>query len=129
MVHIIVKKDGQRPTSSNGRMAFTPHLNRAIDKDPIFISSHKQYDYELKKRGLTVHDPHAHEGVIESRAKPYKQSNWSRDMIKQARTDSNKPGGYKPSGRFLDELNKKKLLKKHKHHDDAVQDYKEKHCG
>ena len=41
-----------------------------------------------------------------AKRKPYKASQWCRDMAKQIKRDSEKKGGYKPSGAFMNELRK-----------------------
>lgn len=44
--------------------------------------------------------------------KPYKATKWAREMVKAIKRDNLKKGGYKPSGSFLAELEKKGALNK-----------------
>ena len=48
----------------------------------------------------------AQEKAVKSMGKEYKASKWCREMAQQIKRDEKKPGGYKPSGAFIDSLRK-----------------------
>lgn len=43
--------------------------------------------------------------------KPYQASKWCRDMVNQIKRDTDSKGNYKPSGSFVNELEKKNKTK------------------
>lgn len=107
-MYIIIKKDGARPTTKNGRMTFTPHLNHAMDTKPIFIASEKQYDYEMKKRGLVRYDPDYNPTP---KRKEYKASKETRKIVNAIKGCTNRDGSISPGGSLKRELIKRKVIR------------------
>jgi len=63
---------------------------------------------ERSDRGKKIREIISHnDRTSERNRKPYVASKWCREMVNQAKRDGEKSGGYKPSGRFIDELKKR----------------------
>lgn len=89
---------------SNSRKSFHPHYNRAIGK---YIHTREDYMKEMKDKNYVPYDP-----TVEPKAKPYSPSPWAHSMANQIKNDTDSRGNYKPSGSFLNELEKAGGLKK-----------------
>lgn len=87
-MHIIVK-------SKPSHGLFRPHFNLAMGKR---YHTKDEYLSDLKRQGL---EPQGKVRKVED--KPYVASKWGRDMVEQIKAQR----GKAPSGRFLDELDKK----------------------
>ena len=97
MVHIIIKKGFER------------HINRAMDKTPIYISSKRQYDYELAKRGLKQYDPDENP---QPKRDPYKVKPETREVINAIKSQTDRKGNFEPSGALKKELIQRKVIRK-----------------
>lgn len=91
------------------KKGFERHWNRAFDKKPIWIDSKKQYDYEMKKRGMIPYDPDRQEAP---KRKAYKVSEETREIAKAIKEQSDKKGNLNPSGKLMGELIKRKVVMK-----------------
>lgn len=89
-MHIIVK---QGPS----HRGFVPHFNQALGKR---YHTKDEYVADLKRHGL---EPQSKSGVRKIEEPTYKMSKWAKDMGEQIKAQR----GKAPSGRFLDELDKK----------------------
>ena len=95
MVTIIIKSG--KGGSKNPQ--FHPHFNRATG---CYYNTRKEFDADLKAKGLqlsTGYDP-------KPNRKEYKPSEWAKAMYGTINA-STKKGKFKPSDKFLSELEKK----------------------
>lgn len=83
---------------------FKPHYNSALGK---MIHTKDDYLKEMKKGGYVPYDDVKDS---EPKRKEYKPSQWSMEMQKQIRLDTDSKGNYTPSGAFKAELIKRGTL-------------------
>lgn len=113
VMDIIIRKDSTKRLSgsSSQYQNFTPHLNHAIDKRPIWIGTRQQYDRELKSRGLEVFNPDKPEA--KPKLKEHKVSRETRKVVEAIKNQTDRQGNFNPSGSLQKELIKRKTIRKH----------------
>ena len=77
---------------------FKPHFNRELGKR---YYSAKDYYGDMKKAGVEPYNPQT--VAKREEAKPYKQSEWAKEMLR----DSKNRNGRAPGDRFIAELAKR----------------------
>lgn len=113
-MHIIIRREG-KGTSGRQYQGFHPHYNRALGKQ---INTVKEYDRELKSRGLEMYDP---KRPVAPKMKEHKVSRETRKVVEAIKHQTQK-GEFKPTGELQKELIKRGVLKKR----DELEKIKEK---
>lgn len=110
-MYIIVKGNNSKGSGrgSADYQGFHPHWNHSMAKEPVWIGSRKQYDRELKSRGLIRYDPDFQDSP---KRESYKGKKETRHIVTAIKQQSDK-NGFNPSGTLKHELiNRKVILKR-----------------
>lgn len=110
-MYVLIRKSN-KPLSKNSASVqnFTPHMNHAISKQPMWIGTRGEYDKALKSRGLVLHDPDKPEP--KPKRKDYVVTKETRKLVEELKHRTNKDGSLTLSSNLQSELVRRKVIRK-----------------